>query len=109
MGFFDFLKRTKTAESDSSSPAAKITLPTPETMFQLNTMATQWIEEGSFAAHGFASQQDLMAAFTIVEMLGAASDMSDKDIMESLTQMFDITPDRCTFLLQQARRSIPKP
>ncbi len=111
MGLFDFLKRKKNKAADAGavSGAPKYNLPTPETMFELNTMAKQWIKEGSFAKHGFESQLDLVAAFTIGEMVGASSEISDQDIIDALTPMFDVAPDRCAFLIQQARQSIPKP
>lgn len=109
-GFLDFLKGKKNSDPDVVGGETKYTLPTAETMFELNTMATQWMKEGSFADHGFESQLDLVAAFTIVEMLGAVSgQMSDKEIIEVLVPQFDINPDRCAFLIQQARCSIPKP
>jgi hypothetical protein len=106
MGFLDYLKRKKDKELDDIIGDAQYTLPTPETMFALNTEAATWIREGSFAEHGFESKQDLVAAFTIVEMLGAvAGSMSDKEIVELLGSQFDIAPDRCAFLIQQARRA----
>jgi hypothetical protein len=108
MPFLDFLKRKKNIESRVDGGESKYTQPTPETMFALNTQATQWLNEGSFAEHGFESQLDLVAAFTIVETLGASDRISDKEIIELLVPQFDITPDRCAFLIRQARRSIMK-
>jgi hypothetical protein len=106
MGVFDIFTRNKKKEPDADVSQEKYSTPTLETMFMLNTMATDIMNSGEFAKYGFESQLELVAAFTIVETLGAAGDsMSDAEIIELIARQFQLDAGRCAFLVRQAHRS----
>ena len=106
MGFLDFFKRRNSQDMAETGGAGTSALPTPETMFALNHSATQMIKDGDYAKHGFKSQIDLVAAFTIVEILGASDGkMSDSEVNEIVSAQFGMSPDRCAFLIGQAHKA----